>query len=545
MSRPHHSAAKVDTSTRDGLATSPPAHNSGNLNGSSEVEVDIPGADLSIRPLDSIRMPKSNQARSDFIHHRFFALGDVVAIGLAALLAATVGPASGRTLDPPAFAETVALLVPFWFLVAYLAGLYHDFGRRIDQNFVDEVSKVAMTATIWCWGFVLVRSAVVVGETDLLSPALMWIFMIPLLLASRALVRSIARRNSWNTRAVAILGDPIGVAALSQRIDRHREWGLEVQLEIAIEEDRFLVSRSDPGAAERNGTDSLNLSSPGLASQRVPQQIANILKSSAIDRVFIAGGTKDLTDRIELVHALVDRGITVDQVSGGPETLYSSALLQHLEGLTVMTMSPSRIQPVGSFLKRAIDITVAFVGLLVLTPLLAVTAMAIKLGDRGPAFFRQDREGRGGETFQILKFRTMVEGADDARYAMREESICGTSGMLKVKDDKRVTKAGRRLRKSSIDELPQLWNVLTGDMSLVGPRPLPLDEAEQINDGYSARTRVRPGITGPWQVMGRSDIPMEDMIKLDYTYVVGWTLMEDFRLLLRTASAVTGRKGVY
>ena len=146
----------------------------------------------------------------------------------------------------------------------------------------------------------------------------------------------------------------------------------------------------------------------------------------------------------------------------------------------------------------------------------------------------------------MLKLRTMVEGADSMRDEVRVASIHGgDANMLKLRDDPRVTRIGRVLRRSSLDELPQLWNVLRGDMSLVGPRPLPLDEARLVTDHFRARLQMRPGMTGPWQTQGRGDIPFEDMVKLDYTYVVGWSMREDMSLLLRTVTAVVRGRGAY
>ena len=173
-------------------------------------------------------------------------------------------------------------------------------------------------------------------------------------------------------------------------------------------------------------------------------------------------------------------------------------------------------------------------------------AVRIRLESPGPVFFRQERAGRNGEPFEILKFRTMVEGADAMRSALRADGE-GTNGneLFKLQDDPRVTKFGSWLRRWSLDELPQLWNVLRGDMSIVGPRPLPVDEAVMATGHFADRLKVRPGMTGPWQIHGRSDIPFEDMVKLDYTYVASWRMGEDVRLLVRTVGAVLNQRGAY
>ena len=180
-----------------------------------------------------------------------------------------------------------------------------------------------------------------------------------------------------------------------------------------------------------------------------------------------------------------------------------------------------------------------------LFPALCYIAVRIKLDSPGPVFFSQTRTGRYGEPFALLKFRTMQDGAERMQAALSPVERKNGVALFKLRRDPRVTAYGARLRRWSVDELPQLWNVLRGDMSLVGPRPLPVAEAELADERFASRTTVRPGLTGPWQVHGRSDIPFREMLQLDYTYVVTWTLREDVRLLARTVSAVIRRRGAY
>jgi lipopolysaccharide/colanic/teichoic acid biosynthesis glycosyltransferase len=175
---------------------------------------------------------------------------------------------------------------------------------------------------------------------------------------------------------------------------------------------------------------------------------------------------------------------------------------------------------------------------------MAWAAIRVKTGSSGPVFYRDPRTGRDDREFLAIKFRTMVEGADQMRPGLRDEADpAGEKVMFKLADDPRVTGVGRTLRVWSIDELPQLWNVIKGDMSLVGPRPLPPDEAQRAEELFAARSRMRPGLAGPWQALGRSTIPFEEMVRLDYTYVTGWSMTEDLRLILRTLSSVLSRKG--
>jgi lipopolysaccharide/colanic/teichoic acid biosynthesis glycosyltransferase len=194
--------------------------------------------------------------------------------------------------------------------------------------------------------------------------------------------------------------------------------------------------------------------------------------------------------------------------------------------------------------KRTFDIVGAAAGLLVVAPVLIVAAIAIKLETPGPLVFRQLRVGRHGERFEMLKLRSMYAWADAAKdeYVHLNE---GADGLFKIPDDPRVTRVGRVLRRWQIDELPQLVNVLKGEMSLVGPRPLIPEEDRRIEGWYRRRLDMAPGITGHWQVLGSStQIPLDEMVKLDYLYVANWSLWGDIQLLVRTLGFLTTSKGV-
>jgi lipopolysaccharide/colanic/teichoic acid biosynthesis glycosyltransferase len=191
--------------------------------------------------------------------------------------------------------------------------------------------------------------------------------------------------------------------------------------------------------------------------------------------------------------------------------------------------------------KRAIDVTGALLGLMLLAPLLLSIALAVRMTSPGPAIFRQRRAGRGHREFVLWKFRTMFDGSDD----LRAELIVHVpdDGWLDLEQDPRVTPLGRVLRRCSLDELPQLVNVLRGDMSLVGPRPLPLDEHARIPAWATARADVRPGLTGAWQVAGRERIGFLEMLRLDCQYVATRSLWSDLKILVRTIPAVLDGKG--
>jgi exopolysaccharide biosynthesis polyprenyl glycosylphosphotransferase len=218
--------------------------------------------------------------------------------------------------------------------------------------------------------------------------------------------------------------------------------------------------------------------------------------------------------------------------------------IDELHGLPVMDVAPPTIGPAYRVVKRALDLTVSVGIMIVSAPIWLAIAIAIKLTSAGPVLYRQDRRGRGGEAFQINKFRTMRVGADQEIQALRPTTDTD-GGLFKLREDPRVTKVGGFLRKTSLDELPQLLNVLRGDMSLVGPRPFVPDESDRL-DGWAARRfDVRPGLTGLWQVSGRSDLPFEELRRLDYAYVASWSLWWDLKILWQTPGSVLRRHGAY
>jgi exopolysaccharide biosynthesis polyprenyl glycosylphosphotransferase len=194
--------------------------------------------------------------------------------------------------------------------------------------------------------------------------------------------------------------------------------------------------------------------------------------------------------------------------------------------------------------KRAFDVVFATLGLLVGLPLLVLLAMAIKLDSRGPALFRQQRVGLGGRRFHVWKFRTMVVDAESLLVDLRGRNEAD-GPLFKIKNDPRVTRVGRWLRQFSLDELPQLWNVLRGEMSLVGPRPALPAEMERWGPQVYRRIEVKPGITGLWQVNGRADLTFDDYVRLDLHYVANWSIWMDITLLARTVLTVVRRSGAY
>ncbi|HPF38598.1 MAG TPA: sugar transferase [Phycisphaerae bacterium] len=198
-----------------------------------------------------------------------------------------------------------------------------------------------------------------------------------------------------------------------------------------------------------------------------------------------------------------------------------------------------------AFASRCVDIAIASTALLFAMPVLALAALAIRLTSRGPVFFRQKRAGFSGEPFVMYKLRTMHVGADDEKELFRSLNALPTGPCFKMRNDPRVTRVGRWLRRLSIDELPQLINVLKGEMAVVGPRPLPMDEAKTDTKLQRLRMTVKPGLTCLWQVSGRTEIPYEEWLQLDVFYIRNQSLKLDLEIVLRTIPAVLSMRGAY
>jgi len=428
-------------------------------------------------------------------------------------------------------------LIPAWIMLAGLIGLYHLSERRVDESFADEIGPVAMVTTVWSWLLLVVSSALTKQPIELLGPIIAWATAIGLVLLLRAIARRIARASAWFRQPVLLIGSDEAVDRVLSRVFRHPELGLDPIASICIWRDSYEVR-------------GLGANVPASLGDRVlgrphPEEVRSLIEEAGILRVIVTGWSESVNERTELMRVLSECGVCIDYVSGEPEALYSTAVLHHIEGLPILTIRPTATRVTKS-LKRAVDIAASAAGLALLSPLLAFVALRIRLDSPGPILFRQSRAGVDGSQFELLKFRTMVDGADQMRDSLRaQDDQLAARKMLKLREDPRITQFGARLRRWSIDELPQLWNVFRGDMSLVGPRPLPLDEARHIDGHFAERLRMRPGITGPWQIHGRSDIPFDDMVKLDYMYVASWTMREDLRLLVRTVGAVFHGRGAY
>jgi exopolysaccharide biosynthesis polyprenyl glycosylphosphotransferase len=282
----------------------------------------------------------------------------------------------------------------------------------------------------------------------------------------------------------------------------------------------------------------------GLRPLGTLSDLETVLASARIDEVIIADPDFPQDDAVELVDQCHRRGVSVRLAPSTMEILIHRAEFVPGQSVPLFELGPPVFEGVDFALKRTFDILGATLLLVFLSPLLLMITLAVRLSSRGPIMFHSVRRGIGQRPFPCLKFRTMHTDAEE-RQADLEELNEASGALFKIRDDPRLTRVGRLLRRFSLDELPQLVNVLRGEMSLVGPRPLPERDYEMLEDWHRKRYLVLPGITGLWQVSGRSELDFDDLVHLDFIYLESWSLALDLTILLKTLPAVLLRRGAY
>jgi exopolysaccharide biosynthesis polyprenyl glycosylphosphotransferase len=459
------------------------------------------------------------------------AIADAVAITLAVLAAwdlrlnLDVWTSDVNPVRP--LSETMGpWIVLVWLTMLALQGAY---SRRVFGAGPTEF-KVVYLASLITAGVVGMISFLF--DLDLSRGFVLLTFVLgtPLLGAERYAVRKLlhrTRRHGQMLHRVVAVGGPSAIREINEVLKRERYVGYEicgacVPRGIPVDEDEMTVAHlgevSDTRrVCEEVGADTVLVTRGGYSSSADLRRIAWDLEDTDIDLVVVPSLTDVAGPRIHM-----------RPVAGLP--------LLHVEG--------PQTDEAGGLAKRLFDFGGALFGIVLISPLLLAVALLVKLEDGGPIFFRQARVGRDGRHFWMLKFRSMVP---DAEQRLQEiEHMNESDGVLfKVKGDPRITRTGRFLRRYSVDELPQLFNVLRGDMSLVGPRPpLPAEVAAYEPD-TRRRLLVRPGMTGLWQVSGRSSLTWNETVRLDLYYVDNWSMLTDFVIIAKTVKAVVGSEGAY
>ncbi len=469
-------------------------------------------------------------ARRRVLQRRALRLADVVGLSTAFVLAEVLFGTGGPALDSISpQRETLLFLatLPLWIVVAKLYGLYDQDERRAEHWTFDDLVGVFHLVTIGAWLFFAGAWVSDVADPQFGKVAFFWALAIAFVTLARACARTLCGRHAGYLQNAVIVGAGDVGQTVATKFLQHPEAGVNVV---------GFVDRDRPERREAVRT------VPHLG---WPDELPRIIGTHEVDRVVIAFSSEGHDRMLDIVRGLKDLDVKVDIVPRLFEVLGTDVDVHAVGGMPLVAVPTMRLSKPSRVLKRALDVLLSTVGLLVLLPLLLAAAVAIKLDSPGPVFFRQVRMGSRQETFEILKFRTMAADADEhkSEYAHLSVQEHGDPRMFKIENDPRVTRVGSFLRRYFIDELPQLVNVLRGDMSIVGPRPLILEEHEHVESWAMRRLDLKPGITGPWQVHGRNLISFEEMVKLDFNYVTNWSLWNDLRLICRTIAVALRASG--
>jgi exopolysaccharide biosynthesis polyprenyl glycosylphosphotransferase len=420
------------------------------------------------------------------------------------------------------------LTVPLCLVIYNAYGLYDRDVKRISHSSVDDLSGLAHALLLACLLLWLYYHVVPSGTIHFKHILLFGTGTLVSALAFRSAARRIIHRRLGPER-VLLVGDDDAIAVLAGKLTSHPEYRVSpVGLVSAASPDRQTIATDGASSVRRLGS-------------IAELDIATVVAEHGIHRIIVSHGDVRDEDFLELVHRAQELGVKVAVVPQPFDAMGPSVEVDNVEGLTVFAMYPPVLGRSSRAIKRGLDIVGSLVLLLASAPLLAAIAAAIKLDSPGPVLFHQQRVGRGGRRFSVLKFRTMIDGAERMVDELLAESR--DSDWLLLEHDPRVTRVGRLLRRTSLDELPQAWNVLRGEMSLVGPRPLIESEDRRIRGWGRCRIDLTPGMTGLWQVLGRTSIPFSEMVTLDYLYVTNWSLWGDIKLLLSTVPVLLSRRG--
>jgi exopolysaccharide biosynthesis polyprenyl glycosylphosphotransferase len=437
------------------------------------------------------------------------------ALGLADVIAATASLAVLNVIGHTTLAPASLLTLPLALLLSKLIGLYDREDHVLWSNTLDEAPAVVAIALVYTVAIWLAAGSLMPGHVHKGQFVLAWTTMVLGMLGGRLVARLTARALTERERCL-VLGAPTSFERVRRRLKFGEHGAGEVVLGIPVEPGGF-------SALIDNGT------------------LREIVEAYAIQRVVIVSSGHNTDGILELIREAGGLNLKVSVLPRFWETL-GSLVVDEMPGTAMLAVRRFGLSRSSQLVKRSFDVAVAGVALFLLLPLMVILALLVRLTSPGPVLFRQERVGRYGRTFQMIKFRTMVEDADARKDEL--SAFNEAEGLFKIRDDPRVTRVGRRLRRTNLDELPQLINVLSGQMSLVGPRPLVLDEDAAIVGWRRRRLDVPPGMTGHWQVLGGPRVPLEEMVVIDYLYIANWSLWRDVKCLLRTGASVLAPRGL-
>jgi exopolysaccharide biosynthesis polyprenyl glycosylphosphotransferase len=424
------------------------------------------------------------------------------------------------------YAWVLLVILPVWL---YLLTKYQLFSSLRYLSPADLLSHLFM---VQMWGGIIVSAVVFFADRDAFSRGLIVAFVVLsglfllLLHVSRRLLLGAFRRYGYNYRRLLVVGTMESSRRFLELVREHADWGIRVA-----------------GFVQLNGETAKTVEG-GHPVLGCIGDLVEICKQHPVDEVVFCLPGEDIRLAEEYVGALEELGTTSRVVMNFYENKQARREWSLFHGeLPILTICNKCLDAQQLFLKRVLDLTGATVGLFLLLLMLPFVALAIKLDSPGPIFFGQERIGMNGRRFRCWKFRSMQVDAE-----VRKQELLARNEMqgaiFKLSDDPRITRVGRFLRKSSLDEFPQFWNVLKGEMSLVGTRPPTSDEVAAYQNWHMRRISIKPGITGLWQVSGRNQIAdFDEIVRLDIRYIESWSLWLDIRILLKTCWVLFARRG--
>jgi exopolysaccharide biosynthesis polyprenyl glycosylphosphotransferase len=491
----------------------------------------LPASDTRTRTILERRRTAELPRRGWMIRRALLA-ADVVGITVA-FLASVLAFGAGANDRVSTLRELVffAAALPLWIVLTKLYGLYERDEERTDHSTVDDVVGVFHLVTVGTWLLYIAGLATGFTNPPVERLVTFWFAAVLTITVARAIARSSCHRSAAYLQNTIIVGAGDVGQLTARKILNHHEYGIN------------LVGFVDAEPKERR-PDLEHLTVLGA-----PDKLRELVQLLDVERVIVAFSNESDDDLLALVRQVQDLDVQIDIVPRLFDILGPSVGIHTIEGIPLVGLPPLRLARSSRMLKRGLDLIVSSIALLLLAPVLVAIAIAIKLDSRGPVMFRQTRRGKSEGTFRIYKFRTMSVDAEERKFELSHLNMHlapgGDPRMFKIPDDPRVTRVGNFLRRTRLDELPQLFNVVKGEMSLVGPRPIILDEDQYVDGWARRRLDLRPGMTGLWQVLGASDIPFDEMTKLDYRYVTNWSLAEDLRLIMLTIPSILRRRAAY
>lgn len=471
------------------------------------------------RTLELLRRRREAKTVRDrgWLLRRLLLAADLIGLLLAFLLAVVLPKAP----EPSAWIDFGIFLasLPAWVVAIKLFGLYDEDEARADHSTLDDLGRVFLLVTLGAFAFAVVTGYSGGDVTDVL---VFWALAIAFVTSARAMARVASHRTLSYVQNTVILGAGDIGQLVGRKLLQHPEYGIN------------LVGFVDSEPKERHShLGRLTVLGP-------PEELPEIIQLLGIERVIIAFSREDERKTLRLVASLRQMGVQVDIVPRLFEVVGPNAHVHPLEAMAMLGLPPARLSRSSRLLKRATDVAGALLLLALTAPLFAIFAWKIRRESPGPIFFRQRRLGMNQREFTLVKFRTMSIEADDGPHreyikaTMEGNGEPASNGLFKLERKEDVTAFGGWLRRTSLDELPQLINVLRGDMSLVGPRPCLPYEVEHFAPHHFERFGVPPGVTGLWQVAARAHSDFGEALDMDVLYVRSWSLGLDVRLLLRT-----------